>query len=43
MHHVGVPTTIDAVPDADWLTDALDDFGDGDRVIAVEDLAPVLV
>jgi aminoglycoside phosphotransferase (APT) family kinase protein len=30
-----VPATIEALLDAEWLTDALDDLGDGERVVEV--------
>ena len=33
-----VPTTLDAVLDPDWLTEALDDIGDGDRIVGVEEV-----
>jgi len=34
--HTDVPTTLDAALDPAWLTTALDDVGDGARVVAVE-------
>jgi hypothetical protein len=34
--HTAVRTTLDAVLDTDWLTEVLDDVGDGERVVAVE-------
>ncbi len=33
-----VPTTLDAVLDPAWLGDALDDIGDGDRIVGVEEV-----
>ncbi len=38
MLHAAVPTTLDAVLDPGWLTDVLDDVGDGDRVVEAEEV-----
>ena len=38
MQHAAVPTTLDAVLDPEWLGDALDDIGDGDRIVGVEEV-----
>ena len=33
-----VPTTLDVVLDAEWLSDALDDIDDSDRIVGVEEV-----
>ncbi len=36
MGEIAVPTSLDVVLDPEWLHWALDDIGDGDRIVAVE-------
>ena len=38
MQHIAVPTTLDAVLDPEWLTEALVDIDDGDRIVRVEEV-----
>jgi hypothetical protein len=38
VQHIAVPTTLDAVLDPEWLSEALVDIEDGDRIVGVEEV-----
>ena len=38
MQHAVVPTTLESTLDPEWLSEALDDIVDGDRIVGVEEV-----